>query len=247
MNRYLVSACAAAFAVSLAACGDDATDRLEGEFTPADDPVAADPETGAPETVGETEDPSELPAEVMGETLAVEREPDPVFAEARQCEGGGGEIDFTAPEPDEDADLAGHNQEVADAFIAANANNDCVFATDSGLQFRIDRAAADSQPTPEPGELVEVNYEGRLIDGEVFDSSYERGEAAIFPSDRLIPGWVEALGEMRVGEQWTLYIPPQLGYGERGTPGGPIPPNSALIFTVEMVSLPSRPDTDEPG
>ena len=106
-----------------------------------------------------------------------------------------------------------------------------------------DRARDGASPDPR-GELVEVNYEGTLINGEVFDSSYARGQSATFPSNRLIRGWVEALPLMRVGETWELYIPPDLGYGVRGTPGGPIGPNQALVFQLELVGLPEAENSE---
>ena len=83
---------------------------------------------------------------------------------------------------------------------------------------------------------------GRLAEnGEMFDSAYQRGAPEIFPSDQLIPGWVEALSMMKPGDRWMLYIPSKLAYGERGTPGGPIPPNADLMFEVEMVDVLKKP------
>ena len=89
--------------------------------------------------------------------------------------------------------------------------------------------------------MVAVHYEGRLAEtGELFDSSFERGSPETFPSNQLIEGWVEALEMMRPGDRWMLYIPSDLGYGEMGTPGGPIPPNAPLIFEVEMMDVMKR-------
>jgi FKBP-type peptidyl-prolyl cis-trans isomerase FklB len=135
---------------------------------------------------------------------------------------------------------AGISEDAAEAFLEANAGEACVFTLPSGLQLRIDEAAGDNARTPGRGEMVQVHYEGRLLDGTVFDSSYERGAPAVFPSDRLIAGWVEALGQIREGETWTLFLHPDLAYGEQGTPGGPIGPNSALIFRMELLGLPQR-------
>lgn len=167
----------------------------------------------------------------------------PVVAEARACEGGDPEgLDFTAPEPDESMAPGEANAMIGQALMLAAENAPCVYALPTGLRFRIDRAAGEDAPTPNPGELVEVNYEGRLPSGEVFDSSYERGEPTSFPSDRVITGWVQALSQMRVGEQWTLFIPSDLGYGPDGR--GPIGPNEAMIFKVELLGLPGRPDAE---
>ena len=113
--------------------------------------------------------------------------------------------------------------------------------TESGLQYVVLASGDASGPSPENGEMVAVHYEGRLAaNGETFDSSYERGEPAVFPSNRLIPGWVEALAMMKPGDRWMLYIPANLGYGETGTPGGPIPPNADLMFEVQMMDVMKR-------
>jgi FKBP-type peptidyl-prolyl cis-trans isomerase FklB len=137
----------------------------------------------------------------------------------------------------------GHDLSSADNLIAAQAYLEdarmanCVYELPSGLLFRIRQSAGDA-PSPTAGDLVTVHYRGMFTDGNEFDSSYSRGEPATFPSDRLIAGWVEALPLMRVGEHWELYITPELGYGERGTPGGPIAPNQALVFELELIDLP---------
>ena len=160
---------------------------------------------------------------------------------ARGCQPGDAPLhSFTARERGEDESSADYNAAVAAEFLQRNAEQPCVFVTPSGLQFRIEQAAGPANPSPVRGEYVRVHYAGQLLDGTEFDSSYSRGAPAEFPSDRLIAGWVEALPLMRLGEKWTLYIAPELGYGARGTPGGPIPPNAALIFQLELLGLPDR-------
>lgn len=110
--------------------------------------------------------------------------------------------------------------------------------TDTGLQYVILKSGDASGQPPVGGQLVVVHYEGRLADsGELFDSSYQRGDPEVFPSNQLISGWVEALAMMKPGDHWMLYIPSDLGYGEQGTPGGPIPPNTALQFEVELLDV----------
>lgn len=163
-----------------------------------------------------------------------------VIEQARACTGGeAGPFAFSPESLTALGDPAEFNAEMSRAFIDAVRERDCVFTLASGLSLRIDRAVADTAaPSPRSGDLVTVHYEGKLISGEVFDSSYERGEPATFPSDRLIAGWVEALPLMRSGEAWTLYVPAELAYGERGTPGGPIGPNAALTFRLELIELP---------
>lgn len=113
-----------------------------------------------------------------------------------------------------------------------------VVKTESGLQYVILQSGDAAGEPPVGGQLVVVHYEGRIADtGELFDSSYERGDPEVFPSNALISGWVEALAMMKPGDRWMLYIPSELGYGEEGTPGGPIPPNTALQFEVELLDV----------
>lgn len=119
-----------------------------------------------------------------------------------------------------------------------NSDHPDVKKTGSGLEFVVLATGAEDGLSPEGGETVVVHYEGRLVEtGETFDSSFERGEAAMFPANRLIPGWVEALQLMKPGDRWMLFIPSSLAYGEGGTPGGPIPPNADLMFEVEMMDV----------
>lgn len=140
---------------------------------------------------------------------------------------------------------AEENAEAAEAYLATVRTERCVFELDSGLVFRIREAAGEEAPSPERGDLVTVHYRGLFPHGEEFDSSYSRGQPATFPSDRLIEGWVEALPLMREGETWELYIPPDLAYGVRGTPGGPIGPNQALVFQLQLVDLPGADRDDD--
>lgn len=121
----------------------------------------------------------------------------------------------------------------AQRWMAANGARPNVITLPSGLQYSINNSGAEDGVSPTAGQNVKVHYEGKLIDGTVFDSSYERGEPNVFPSDRLIAGWVEALGMMKPGDSWTLYIPPELAYGADGRPG--IPPNAPLIFRMELL------------
>ena len=107
----------------------------------------------------------------------------------------------------------------------------------SGLQYKIVRSGPASGAKPHAGDEVKVHYEGKLLDGTVFDSSYERGVPAAMPLDALIPAWIEALQLMRPGDEWVLYVPPALGYGEEGAGGGQIPGNSVLIFRIELIGV----------
>ena len=119
-------------------------------------------------------------------------------------------------------------------FLQENALRDGVKTTDSGLQYEVLTQGKGPKPTAE--STVKVHYEGTLIDGTVFDSSYQRGEPIEFPLNGVIKGWTEGLQLMPVGSKYKLYIPYELGYGERGA-GQSIPPYSALIFTVELLEI----------
>lgn len=129
--------------------------------------------------------------------------------------------------------LYGANREAGEAFLAANATKEGVVTLPSGLQYKVLTQGAGAVPTAK--QKVKVNYEGHLIDGTEFDSSYKRKQPATFQADRVIAGWTEALCLMPVGSKWELYIPYQLAYGDRET--GKIKPYSALIFTVELLGI----------
>lgn len=110
--------------------------------------------------------------------------------------------------------------------------------TESGLQYVVLESGDASGASPVNGQMVAVYYEGRLAEnGEMFDSAFQRGQPELFPSDRLIPGWVEALAIMKPGDRWLMYIPSDIAYGAQGTPGGPIPPNADLMFEVELLDV----------
>lgn len=119
-------------------------------------------------------------------------------------------------------------------FLAENAKRDGVTTLDSGLQYEV--VTAGEGATPEAGSTVQTHYEGTLISGEVFDSSYKRGQPAEFPVGGVIAGWTEALQLMQEGAKWRLFIPAELAYGERGA-GNSIPPHSALIFEIELLKV----------
>lgn len=125
----------------------------------------------------------------------------------------------------------------SEAFLAQNATQPGVQTTASGLQYRMDRVMPESAARPSALDRVRVHYEGRLIDGQVFDSSYARGEPVEFPLNGVIAAWTEGVQLMRPGESMTLWAPSQLAYGERNAGGGEIPPNSALVFRIELLSF----------
>lgn len=119
-------------------------------------------------------------------------------------------------------------------FLAANALKDGVQVTESGLQYEVVTMGKGLKPAAT--DKVKVHYEGTLIDGTVFDSSYQRGEPVVFGVNQVIAGWTEALQLMPVGSTFMLYIPQNLAYGERGA-GQQIPPYSTLIFKVELLGI----------
>ncbi|MBR1755244.1 MAG: FKBP-type peptidyl-prolyl cis-trans isomerase [Bacteroidaceae bacterium] len=127
----------------------------------------------------------------------------------------------------------GKNRTDGEAFLKANAKKDSVVTTQSGLQYKI--LTAGTGEKPQATDKVKVNYEGTLIDGTVFDSSYKRNQPATFACNQVIKGWTEALTMMPVGSKWEIYIPQELGYGSREA--GKIPPFSTLIFTVELLEI----------
>lgn len=129
------------------------------------------------------------------------------------------------------------NLAAAQKFLAENGAREGVKTTSSGLQYQSLAEGPAGKKSPKEVNKVRVHYEGKLLDGTVFDSSYDRGEPIEFPLAGVIPGWTEGLQLMSEGDKYRLFIPPALGYGEKGTPGGPIGPNEALVFDVELLAV----------
>lgn len=134
----------------------------------------------------------------------------------------------------EQATAAAGNQEAGAAFLAENAQRDGVMVTESGLQYEVVEAGSGASPGVD--DQVEVHYRGTLIDGTVFDSSYDRGQTVTFGVTQVIAGWTEALQLMQEGATYKLYIPSDLAYGAGGA-GQIIGPNATLIFDVELVAI----------
>jgi len=126
------------------------------------------------------------------------------------------------------------NLKEGEAFLAANKAKDGVVTLPSGLQYKVLTAGAGAKPTAD--DTVVCHYRGTFINGTEFDSSYKRNQPATFPVKGVIKGWTEALQLMGVGSKWQLWIPASLAYGPQGRPGA-IPPNAALIFEVELISI----------
>ena len=119
-------------------------------------------------------------------------------------------------------------------FLAENGKKENVKTTASGLQYVVEKEGTGAQPTAE--DEVTAHYTGKLLNGQVFDSSVNRGEPATFPLNRVIPGWTEGVQLMKEGAKYTFFIPSDLAYGPQGVPGA-IPPHSTLIFDVELIKV----------
>jgi FKBP-type peptidyl-prolyl cis-trans isomerase FklB len=214
----------AALALTLAACsnGDDSLNdgtQNEAAATEAATDTAAAPDAAAPAAP------------------VVETAESAIVAQARACTVPADTALLVADAPEDGNQDPQVNATAASAYLEAVRAEPCVFELPSGLLFRV-RQAVEAGISPVSGDLVTVHYRGMFTYGGEFDSSYARGEPATFPSDRLIAGWVEALPLMRVGESWDLFIAPELAYQTRGTPGGPIGPNEALVFQLELIDVP---------
>jgi FKBP-type peptidyl-prolyl cis-trans isomerase FklB len=133
-----------------------------------------------------------------------------------------------------EAKVAGAAKADGEKFLAENAKREGVIVTASGLQYEVLEPSLGQKP--KATDTVRVHYEGTLIDGTVFDSSYRRGESISFPLNGVIKGWTEGLQLMSIGSKYKFFIPYQLAYGERGA-GASIPPYAALIFTVELLGI----------
>jgi len=147
----------------------------------------------------------------------------------------GYEQEFRSIQMKKRAELTAKNKAAGEAFLATNKNNPGVITLPDGLQYLVVSNGDGEMPTA--ASTVTVNYRGSLVDGTEFDSSYKRGQPATFPVTGVIRGWTEALQLMKVGSKWKLFIPSDLAYGPQGNRG--IPPNSVLIFDVELLNIKS--------
>jgi FKBP-type peptidyl-prolyl cis-trans isomerase FklB len=141
--------------------------------------------------------------------------------------------EFRAIQMKKKAEQTVKNKADGDAFLAANKAKSGVESLPDGLQYTV--LTKGTGALPAPSDTVTVNYRGTLLDGTEFDSSYKRGQPASFPVGGVIKGWTEALQKMSVGSKWKLFIPSELAYGEQGQRS--IPPNSVLIFEVELLDI----------
>ena len=143
--------------------------------------------------------------------------------------------EMMAKQQEQTKQMGEKNKKQGEAFLAENKKKEGVKTLPSGLQYKVIKAGKGKKP--KATDTVTTHYRGTLIDGTEFDSSISRGKPASFPVNGVIPGWTEALQLMEEGAKWQLFIPSNLAYGERGTPGGPIGPNATLIFDIELISV----------
>ncbi|MDX1450990.1 MAG: FKBP-type peptidyl-prolyl cis-trans isomerase [Oleiphilaceae bacterium] len=141
--------------------------------------------------------------------------------------------DMQQEQMDKMREIAVKNKELGEAFLAENKNKEGVVTLASGLQYKV--LEEGKGPQPGPNDKVTVHYTGSLINGEVFDSSVERGQPASFPLNGVIAGWTEALQLMPQGSKWRLFIPAELAYGSNGN--RTIGPNETLLFDVELLDI----------
>jgi len=134
------------------------------------------------------------------------------------------------------APTAGADTAAGARFLADKAKIPGIATLPNGLLYQVVRSGPSDGATPHKGDEIKINYEGKLIDNTVFDSTYQRGQPAVMPLEDLVPGWMEALPHMHVGDIWTIYLPPNLGYAERGA-GNAIPPNAVLVFKIELLGV----------
>jgi peptidylprolyl isomerase/FKBP-type peptidyl-prolyl cis-trans isomerase FklB len=130
---------------------------------------------------------------------------------------------------------ASQNLKDGEAYLADIAKQPGIIKLPSGVMYKIVSRAATPGAQPTVSDTVKINYEGKLLNGKVFDSSYARNEPAEFPLGRLVPAWQEVIPLLHVGDEVTLYTPPSSGYGERDM--GEIPPNSTLIFRIQLLGV----------
>ena len=253
MNRMTFHRAAIALSVALALAGCKPTDDA-----PAADAAttAADPADGSLRIEGLADEKAQVSYMVgmdIGESLEqIKDQVDiDVVVEAMQATLAGGTLKLsdeqrqevrkrfaTALQEKRQAEMqakASTNATEGEAFLAANKDKPGVETTASGLQYQVIEQGDGEKP--DASDVVRVHYKGTLLDGTEFDSSYKRGEPAMFALEQVVPGWQEGIALMPVGSKYRLWIPSALAYGEMGTPNGEIGPNATLVFEVELLGI----------
>lgn len=147
------------------------------------------------------------------------------------------QVSMSAKQMESKKKLSAENEKAGKAFLADNKKKPGVKVTASGLQYEVIKEGNPNGKQPTLENTVKVHYEGKLLNGNIFDSSIQRGEPIEFPLNNVIVGWKEGLQLMKEGAKYKLYIPANLAYGEQEMPGGQIPPNSTLVFDVELIEV----------
>lgn len=132
-------------------------------------------------------------------------------------------------------DMVKANSEQAEKFLEENKKKDGIIALPSGIQYKVLKAGSGAKPTL--SSIIKVHYEGKTLDGNIFDSSLQRNIPAEFQLTRMIEGWREVVPKMKVGDKWTIFVPPALGYGLKPPPQSGIMPNSLLVFEIELLDV----------
>lgn len=215
----------------------------------ADEPAAPKPKAGAS---GELKDLKQKVSYSIGlrigksmKSQSIEIDPDMLAKGIKDAEAGKAlmtdkeieevQLEFQKLMVAKQTQAAEKQKKEGEAFLAANKKKEGVKTLPSGLQYKVIKEGTGK--TPKVTDTVTANYEGRLVDGTVFDSSYKRGEPADFPVNRVIKGWTEALQLMKVGGKVQIYVPSDLAYGASPPPGSAIRPNDPLIFDIELLDV----------
>ncbi|MBA2237321.1 MAG: FKBP-type peptidyl-prolyl cis-trans isomerase [Lysobacter sp.] len=238
-------------ALSLAIAGCNATEKPKSETAAADTPAADGTQiAGLPNEKDRVSYMIGLDVAKSLEQIKDEVDPDTI-AKAMKDGLSGGKVLMTEEQSTQVREAFGQkiqakqlaemtakadkNLAAGKAAMAENAKRPEVTTTKSGLQYEV--IEPGSGPKPSGKDTVRVHYKGTLLDGKTFDSSYDRGEPVVFSLEQVVPGWQEGIALMPVGSKYRFWIPSDLAYGKQGTPGGPIGPNEALVFEVELQEI----------
>jgi FKBP-type peptidyl-prolyl cis-trans isomerase FklB len=247
-HLFLKTAAAALIAGVTLAVAEEPPAPAPAPAAAAPGPATAAPAKKAPARTGTAKptaakagSPSYSVGVSMGEQLRASGVPPELINSQELAQGVHDAVSGKASLSDKDRDnirglvnaVGESNHAAAAKFLAENGKKPDVVTTASGLEYKV--LNAGSGESPKKTDEVTVNYRGKLLNGTEFDSSYRRGQAATFPVNGVIPGWTEALGLMKPGAKWELFVPPQLAYDMQSRP--PIPPGSLLIFEVELLSV----------
>ena len=239
---YLSTLAIALVGITMTGCNEDKTTKASTEAAPAAKTTLTTQQEKVGYAIGmqigsqlaQTKDSLNTDALILGINDAITQSAPKMTNEEMQQAKMAFQQEIQAKAQQEMASLATKNKAEGEAFLAANKTKEGVVTLPSGLQYKVLKAGTGATPTA--SDTVVTHYTGKLINGQVFDSSVQRGEPATFPVSGVIPGWTEALQKMKVGGKWELVIPSDLAYGERGA-GQAIAPGSVLVFDIELLEI----------